>query len=101
MRAFFPVLGAAVFLGVGCGPSGPAGTTGELGNGVFTYRCDSDSDPVCDTTCDAINDVPCSNGSGAGNAMPTRVSLGSRFSVFFTPTENTGSAVVEPVSEEI
>lgn len=86
MRTSLLIMTAAAGLSLsGCGPLGP-GSMGELGNGLFTYACDSDSDPMCD--------------SGAtGQAMPKRVALGSRFSVTFTATDN-ASAIVEPVSED-
>lgn len=85
---------AVALLAAGCGPIGPStsGTQGELGNGLFSYGCDSDSDPVCDT------------GDGA-HTMPKAVAVGSRFSVTYTPTSTAedpqGSATVEPASKEL
>jgi len=73
-----------------CGLSNEAtpGTVGELGNGLFSYGCASDSDPICD------------GGSGP-QVLPRRVALASRFSMTYTPSDATeGSATVESVSED-
>jgi hypothetical protein len=91
MRIDFSAMAALALLLPACGPLGAdtTGTTGELGNGVFSYLCDSDSDSVCD------------NGATGAQAMPKSVALGSRFSVNYSPSDPTdGSAIVEPVSED-
>jgi hypothetical protein len=94
LRAILPspiVCGVALLLG-GCGPLGLGpGTTGELGNGIFTYACSSDSDPICD---DALG----------FHEMPKAVAVGSRFGALFKPSGssgNTGSAQVRPASREL
>jgi len=93
IRTTLVPLGFAL-LATACGSLGPSspGTQGELGNGQFSYGCDSDSDPVCD------------GGSGT-HPMPKSVAVGGRFSVSYTPSStsenNQGSAIVEPASEEL
>lgn len=52
MRCFLRVrcaVGATLLAGLlaGCTGVSPPGRTGDLGNGVFSYVCDSGSDPVC------------------------------------------------------
>lgn len=75
-----------------CAPfGGTPGTTGDLGNGIFSYKCSSDSDPVCDD-------------SVILHEMPAAIAVGSRFIAVYTPSGedgNKGTASVFPASREL
>jgi hypothetical protein len=89
-------VGATLLAGplAGCTGTSPPGQTGDLGNGVFSYVCDSGSDPVCDDA-----DV------GALLGMPAQVAVGARFSLQYTPSpfgdDSGGSSTVEPASDAL
>ena len=91
----WPVRAAAVLaaLGLGCTGITPPGNNGELNNGVFSYSCDSDSDPACDSE------------TGMVQAMPSRIAVGGRFTLTYTPSpfgdDTGGSAIVEPASKAL
>lgn len=86
------VLAAA--LGLGCTGLTPPGNNGELNNGIFSYSCDSDSDPACD---DAE--------PGVLATMPGKIAVGGRFTLKYTPSpfgdDTGGSAIVEPASKSL
>lgn len=99
MRSFLRVgcaVGATLLAGTlaGCTASSPPGQTGDLGNGVFSYVCDSDNDPVCDAS-----DV------GALLNMPPEVAVSARFSVQYTPSpfgdDSGGSTTIETASDSL
>jgi hypothetical protein len=96
MRSFLRVgcaVGATLLAGplAGCTGVSPPGRTGDLGNGVFSYVCDSDADPVCSEQ--TVGDLL---------SMPSGVAVGGRFSLQYTPSpfgdDSGGSTLVEPAS---
>jgi hypothetical protein len=86
-------VGATLLAGplAGCTGVSPPGQTGDLGNGVFSYVCDSGSDPVCSEQ--TVGDLL---------TVPAAVAVGARFSLQYTPSpfgdDSGGSTLVEPAS---
>ncbi|MEJ7733912.1 MAG: Ig-like domain-containing protein [Polyangiaceae bacterium] len=89
-------MGATLLAGLlaGCTGVSPPGRTGDLGNGVFSYVCDSGSDPVCSEQ--TVGDLL---------TMPAAVAVGGRFSLQYTSSpfgDDTGGAtLVEPASSAL
>ena len=99
MTCCFPALRSATLVAalvaVGCNGLVPPGNNGELNNGVFSYACDSDSDPACDGT-----------EPGTLGTIPTKIAVGGRFTLSYTPSPlgddaSGGSTIVEPVSKTL
>ena len=92
-RTFLPIALAGIALAAtGCTP---VGSNGELGNGTFSYQCDSDSDPVCDDT----------SGFSGDHVLPGAIAVGARFSLRYTPgvvgDDPGGSTTIESASKDI
>jgi hypothetical protein len=85
----------AALLAVGCNGLVPPGNNGELNNGVFSYACDSDSDPACDGA-----------EPGTLGTIPSKIAVGGRFTLSYTASplgddSSGGSTIVEPVSKSL
>jgi hypothetical protein len=67
---------------------GPEGRPGDLGRGVFLYRCVLESDPMCDA-------------DAADLALDTRVAVGARLGLYYEANDGAGSRSVESASETL
>jgi hypothetical protein len=80
---------------LGCSANGALSQNGNLGNGAFTYYCQSQ----LDQTCNCANNNLC---IGGNPPFPSAIALGSQFGVRFSPATsinvNVGNPVLKPVA---